>query len=239
MTRPCGLMLIELTCQSLVSTSQQLHVNITLHFAIDDGAFSYYCTFNDCDNRVQSRNMEHVNTKLWIIFVLLAKTFFTKLYFMSLYSEGRKIVWCYSEFVWISAPSRNGTPSFGRKCKDKRPRTVHEVPEREQRFISALSLTSALDEGGWLTPCPGFFTLGTENLYPVYKRQGRPQGRSGRVRKISPPPGFDERRGSSQSQYRLSYRGLRFFSRPFRNQVVIRLQYTAFTYVLCCLSIMD
>jgi hypothetical protein len=29
--------------------------------------------------------------------------------------------------------------------------------------------------------------------YPLYRRLGGPQGRSGRVRKISPPPGFDLR----------------------------------------------
>ena len=29
--------------------------------------------------------------------------------------------------------------------------------------------------------------------YPLYRRLGRPHGRSGRVRKISPPPGFDPR----------------------------------------------
>jgi len=29
--------------------------------------------------------------------------------------------------------------------------------------------------------------------YPLYKRLGGPQGRSGRVRKISPPPEFDPR----------------------------------------------
>jgi len=29
--------------------------------------------------------------------------------------------------------------------------------------------------------------------YPLYRRTGRPQGRSGRVRKISPLPGFDPR----------------------------------------------
>jgi hypothetical protein len=29
--------------------------------------------------------------------------------------------------------------------------------------------------------------------YPLYRRLDRPQGRSGRVRKISPPPGFDPR----------------------------------------------
>jgi hypothetical protein len=31
------------------------------------------------------------------------------------------------------------------------------------------------------------------NRYPLYRRLGRPQGRSGRVLKISPPPGFDPR----------------------------------------------
>ena len=29
--------------------------------------------------------------------------------------------------------------------------------------------------------------------YPLYRRLGGPQDRSGRVRKISPPPGFDPR----------------------------------------------
>jgi hypothetical protein len=29
--------------------------------------------------------------------------------------------------------------------------------------------------------------------YPLYRRLGGPQGRSGRKRKISPPPGFDPR----------------------------------------------
>jgi hypothetical protein len=29
--------------------------------------------------------------------------------------------------------------------------------------------------------------------YPLYRRLGRPQGRSERVLKISPPPGFDPR----------------------------------------------
>ena len=29
--------------------------------------------------------------------------------------------------------------------------------------------------------------------YPLYRRLGGPQGRSGLVRKISPPPGFDPR----------------------------------------------
>ena len=29
--------------------------------------------------------------------------------------------------------------------------------------------------------------------YPLYRRLGEPQGRSGRMWKISPPPGFDPR----------------------------------------------
>ena len=32
-----------------------------------------------------------------------------------------------------------------------------------------------------------------KNRYPLYRGLGGPQGRSGRVRKISPPPGFDHR----------------------------------------------
>jgi hypothetical protein len=34
---------------------------------------------------------------------------------------------------------------------------------------------------------------GKETQYPLYKRLCGAQGRSGRVRKISPPPGFDPR----------------------------------------------
>jgi hypothetical protein len=37
------------------------------------------------------------------------------------------------------------------------------------------------------------FTPGKGTRYPLYKRLVGPQGRSGRVPKISPPPGFDPR----------------------------------------------
>ena len=56
--------------------------------------------------------------------------------------------------------------------------------ERRRRG-TALSLTSALDGGRWLTPRHGF-TAGKETL-------GGPQGRSGRVRKIAPQLGFEPR----------------------------------------------
>ena len=60
------------------------------------------------------------------------------------------------------------------------------------RGIALLSLTSELDGGGWSTPRPGRFTP-AKTRYPLYSRVGRPLGRYGRMRKTSPPPGFDPR----------------------------------------------
>jgi len=73
---------------------------------------------------------------------------------------------------------------------------------------STLFSTSVLDGGGWSMPCPSQFTPGMTR-YPLYRRLGGPQERSGRVRKISsPPPGFDPRTvQSAASRYRLSYPG--------------------------------
>jgi hypothetical protein len=58
--------------------------------------------------------------------------------------------------------SRYGVISQGKgKGKGKvRPRTGHVSPEGENRYSSTLSLTSALDGSGWLTPRPGRFTPG-------------------------------------------------------------------------------
>ena len=82
----------------------------------------------------------------------------------------------------------------GKKKKDKfRPITSHEGPEGEYRYRSTFSLTSALDRNGWLTSLPGRFTCRNETRCPFYRRLGGPQGRSGRVRKISSPQGFDPR----------------------------------------------
>ena len=41
-----------------------------------------------------------------------------------------------------------------------------------------------------------------EIRYPLYRRLGGPQGRSGRVRKMSPLPGFDPRTNSFPAHYR-------------------------------------
>ena len=42
-------------------------------------------------------------------------------------------------------------------------------------------------------PLHGRFLPPGKNRYPLYRRLGGPQGRSGQVRKISPPLGFDPR----------------------------------------------
>jgi len=60
----------------------------------------------------------------------------------------------------------------------------------EQRYSSSLSLTSALDGGWWPTPCPD---SPEKTRYSWNRRLGESEGRFGRVRKISPSPGFDPR----------------------------------------------
>jgi hypothetical protein len=68
-----------------------------------------------------------------------------------------------------------------------------KVQRGSKRYSSTLSLTLALDEDGWSTPHPGRFTPGKETRYPLYRRLGVPQGRSGLLLKISTPPGFHPR----------------------------------------------
>jgi len=46
--------------------------------------------------------------------------------------------------------------------------------------------------GRRLTPLAGRFTPGMSR-YALYRKLGGPHDRSGQVRKISPPPGFDPR----------------------------------------------
>jgi hypothetical protein len=55
---------------------------------------------------------------------------------------------------------------------------------------------------------PGRSLPSGKTRYPLYKRLGGSQGRSGQMRKISPPTGirFPDRPARSQSLYRLSYR---------------------------------
>ena len=59
-------------------------------------------------------------------------------------------------------------------------------------YSSTLSLTSALDGVGGQRHAPAALPPG-KTRYQLYRRLGGPQGRSGQVRKISPPQGFDPR----------------------------------------------
>jgi len=54
-------------------------------------------------------------------------------------------------------------------------------------------LTSTVEGGERLASRPGRILPPGKTRYPLYRRLGGPQGRSGQVRKISPPPGIDPR----------------------------------------------
>ena len=66
-----------------------------------------------------------------------------------------------------------------------------EVPEGEQRYKST-PLPSALDGVGGQRHDPAALPRETDPEL-LYRRLGRPKERSKRMRKISPPPGFDPR----------------------------------------------
>ena len=70
------------------------------------------------------------------------------------------------------------------------PRTSHEGPEVEKCYSSTLYLTSAVDGVVGERHAPAALRSG-RTQYALYTRLGRPQGQSGQIRKISPPPGFD------------------------------------------------
>jgi len=55
---------------------------------------------------------------------------------------------------------------FGKGKGKVHPTTGQEGPEGEKRYSSTLSLTSALDGGGWSTPGSGRFTA-RKDLVPI------------------------------------------------------------------------
>ena len=67
-------------------------------------------------------------------------------------------------------------------------------------------MTAALEGGEWSAARSGRTLLPGKTQYPLYRRLGGPQGRSGRAENLA-PPGFDpsDRPARSQSLYRLSY----------------------------------
>jgi hypothetical protein len=115
-------------------------------------------------------------------------------------------------FHWLNPSGstmalRSTQPLTEMSKSEVHPRTSHEGPEGESRYSSTLSLTSALDGGGWLTLRPSRFTPGKETTYPLYRRPGGPQGRAGRLREISSPTGIrsPDPPARSESLYRLRY----------------------------------
>ena len=96
----------------------------------------------------------------------------------------------------------------GKGKRKGHPRTGHEGPEEEQMYRSTLPSTLALDVVGGQNNATAALIPGNTR-YPSYMRLGGPQGRSSRVRKISPPTGIrsPDRPARSESLYRLSYPG--------------------------------
>jgi len=61
------------------------------------------------------------------------------------------------------------------------------------RGVALIFLDHGTRTGEWSASRPGRSLPPGKTRYPLYRRLGGPQGRSGQVRKISPPPGFDPR----------------------------------------------
>jgi hypothetical protein len=53
-------------------------------------------------------------------------------------------------------------------------------------------MTAALEGGEWSAARPGRTLPPGKTLYPLYRKLGEPQGRSGRAENLA-PPGFDHR----------------------------------------------
>ena len=86
---------------------------------------------------------------------------------------------------WHTAPKTTKQCQSSHWNRSRRPR-------RGVAYSSTLSLTSALDGGGWSTPRPATLPPGKPSC-PLYGWLRVPQGRCGHVRKISSPPGFNPR----------------------------------------------
>jgi hypothetical protein len=64
------------------------------------------------------------------------------------------------------------------------------MESRDIAHSSTLFYTSALEGGEGSASHPGRFLPAGKTRYPLHRTLGDSQGRSGQVRKISPPPGF-------------------------------------------------
>ena len=99
---------------------------------------------------------------------------------------------CFSIFVFDKGVSLTSCKGKGKGKGQLRARTGHEGPEGEHVYSCTLLSNLALNGVGGQRQDPAALPPG-KNRYPLYRTLGGPQGRSGRVRNISPPPGFDPR----------------------------------------------
>ena len=116
------------------------------------------------------------------------------------FTPGKDLVPILQEFGWAPGPVWTGGKSRPHRdsipSRPARSQSLYRLSYRPTSTGIALLRTMALDRG-WednATPRP-LFTLGKETRYPLYRMVSGSQGRSGRVRKISPfpLPGFDTR----------------------------------------------
>ena len=83
-----------------------------------------------------------------------------------------------------------GQAYWSDKTRSGRPVTASDQLHQDS---STLSWPTALEGCEGSASCPGCYLSPGKTRYALYRRLGGPQGRSGRVREISPPPGFDPR----------------------------------------------
>ena len=100
-------------------------------------------------------------------------------------------------------------------------------------------MTAALEGGEWSAARPGRTLPPGKTRYPLYRRLGGPQGRSGRA-EILAPTGIrsPDRPARSQSLYRLSYPAhtpwskLHSYGDPKREATFLKLIWPEKTFVL-------
>ena len=98
-----------------------------------------------------------------------------------------------------------------KECKGKgkvHRRTGHEGREAEQKYSCTVSLTSALDGGGWSTPRPGRFNPGKDAV-PIVQEAGWASEPVWTGEENLAPTGIrsSDRPARSMSLYRLRYPG--------------------------------
>jgi hypothetical protein len=108
----------------------------------------------------------------------------------------RWVLWTCTVIAWLHCGWICGVKIAGNKVKVNIKFTLEQAmkAQRGSRGIALLFfLTSAQDGVGGQHNVPAALHLRKLTWYPLYRRLGGPQSWSGKVKKISPSPGFDPR----------------------------------------------